>query len=170
MFVFSYFGHHFPKNVIVCPFFRLFMWFLWNCKFEILLCFITYVNGKKPFMNPQVGSIILFCHLCELKKNHLWICMCVISFFKNVVWVGKITFFFFLFMCELKKQLASLRMCNIIFFHLYELLFLQCFFWSDDIFSFGCVICNVVWNFPMIKKFIFIELKFSIICNTFFIK
>ncbi len=106
----------FLKMLLFVLFFWSFMWFLWNCKCEILLCFITYVNGKKPFMNPQVGSIILFCHLCELKKNHLRICMCVISFFYNVVWVGKITFFFLSFHVWVEKITCKLTNVQYNFF------------------------------------------------------
>jgi hypothetical protein len=45
---FSYFGHYFLKNVIVCPFFL-----------------VVYVI----FMELQVWNIVMFHHLCEWEKT-----------------------------------------------------------------------------------------------------
>jgi hypothetical protein len=122
------------------------MWFkkhLWDRKCDILLCFVTYVSKKKSFPNSQMGNIILLCHLCELKKNHLrankrachllsyfaWVkkTNCGLSNVQDLVysshaWVEKTIcklvnvqyhFFSFSFVSQ-KKPCVGSQMCNII--------------------------------------------------------
>jgi hypothetical protein len=87
----SCFGHHFLKTFVLLL--RSSIWFkkhLWDCKGEILLCFITYVSWKKYLWIHGWEISFCFVYLRELKKNHLWTHKCAISFF-------------LLFLCESKK-------------------------------------------------------------------
>jgi len=109
---------------------------------EILLCFVTYVSKKKSFANSQMRNIILLCHLCELKKNHLRANKCACHFFSYFAWVRKtncgltnvqdffysshtwdekticrlasVQYHFFSSLLWVKKPCASSQMCNII--------------------------------------------------------
>jgi hypothetical protein len=87
----SCFGHHFLKTFVLLLWSSI--WFkkhLWDCKGEILLCFITYVSWKKYLWIHGWEISFCFVYLRELKKNHLWTHKCAISFF-------------LLFLCESKK-------------------------------------------------------------------
>lgn len=97
------FGHHFPKYVIVCPFFSvvyvIFMELqVWNIVILHHLCeFYKTIHestsGKyhfalslvwveeKPFVNLHVCNIISFFKYCMGWKNHLWAHNYIISFF-----------------------------------------------------------------------------------------
>jgi hypothetical protein len=100
------------------------------------------MGWKKSLTNTYVENIILFCHLCELKKKPLiWaLLMCNIIFFSSHMWIKKITcrltnvqhhfffppiwikksthgpthmqYHFFHPMCESKKPFASSQVCN----------------------------------------------------------
>ncbi len=95
----SCFGHHFLKMFVFLLW--SFIWFkkhLWDCKNEISLCFITYVNWKKYLWAHRWEISFCFVIYVSWKKNHLWTHKYAISFF-----------FFF---CVSKKN----HVCNIIFF------------------------------------------------------
>ncbi len=81
---FACLGRHFPKDVACLLFYIVYVIQKpLMGPIRVNYCYVNlsfYVRWKKPLTSSQVGNIILFCQLCELKKNHLWAHKCVISF------------------------------------------------------------------------------------------